>query len=287
MQLDLQQSIASAAAEVASSSSSAPTTHHLGVDAALANARAVTILYNSFKILSQQGMQQIRSLKELSIKIKELKAKHLGADFIPRSVQNQIYVLEGNRRSGFDALSEKIKELNTAMTKFLTGPLSANKSLISLIQKERQILYNELDELQRLTSNGNGSSSGAATVAAVAVPAATPVASYATTHPVLGAGAASSTGVGGLAMRLQPPAATNGMVISHHQQQHQHQQQQQQHPQHLLQRLQHLQQQRQHISSAFHNAIQHSRTTNTSNIDKGSEVTSTTGDLDRYNSHHH
>ena len=126
-----------------------------GVDAALSHARNTSAIYESFREHTRQTRDHIRALNLGNIRVNALKQKFSGSALIPRSVHNEITMLEHSLKLDTNILHDKIQQLNAGLAQFLQSPHSANKALLSVIQKDRQTLQNELEQLKQILTSSS------------------------------------------------------------------------------------------------------------------------------------
>ena len=123
-----------------------------GMNSAVSNALATTVVYENFKHIAEQTRSHVATLKMESLSLKNLKAKFTGP-LIPRAIQSDMLGLERKLTQDYGVLSNMIKQLNEVMTQFLSGPLVNNKVLLSMVEQQRHALYNELEQLRQLSSD--------------------------------------------------------------------------------------------------------------------------------------
>jgi hypothetical protein len=127
-----------------------------GVGAAISRAMNTNTVYDFFRGHTKRTLDHIQALKMGSIRVNVLKQRYSGAPLIPRMVHNEITTLERGLKLDTSVLHDMIQQLNAGLADFLQSPLSANKSLVAVIQKDRQNLQNELEQLKQiLTPTGN------------------------------------------------------------------------------------------------------------------------------------
>lgn len=123
-----------------------------GVDAALSHARNTSTIYESFREHSRRTVAHIQIIKVGGIRLNILKQRYSGP-LIPRTVHDEITTLDRGLKLDTGILHEMIVQLNAGMSQFLQSPFSANKTLLSVISKDRETLDRELEQLRKILSN--------------------------------------------------------------------------------------------------------------------------------------
>ena len=115
----------------------------------------LTNIVTSIIILTAQTIKQIQDLKANSQRINLLKRVYSNSTNIPQLAQHEIVSLEQIIQRGYRILGEKIKMVNQAISGFSSSNLASQFPLVGKVNEQRQLIYNQLEELRLLSTPSN------------------------------------------------------------------------------------------------------------------------------------
>lgn len=116
--------------------------------------------YDTFKVrtvtgLVSQAMHEVNQLKMNQNNLRHLRQLYANSPMIPRVHREQTQRLDMVIRQAVLNLHGKIQLVNDAIARFQSSPLAMHPMYSNEVNKHRQILYNSLEDLRRMSTTTN------------------------------------------------------------------------------------------------------------------------------------
>ena len=113
--------------------------------------------YDTFKVrtvtgLVSQAMHEVNQLKMNQNNLRHLRQLYANSPMIPRIHREQTQRLDMVIRQAVLNLHGKIQLVNDAIARFQASPLAMHPMYSNEVNKHRQILYNSLEDLRRMST---------------------------------------------------------------------------------------------------------------------------------------
>ena len=124
------------------------------------NGNDLASVFNIFKTSSDKTIELVRDILNDSQNLKRMEALFGNARLVPKGVQEQMIAIKQQRENKYRILGQYIAQLNNWNSRFLSS-LAGNETVLAAVQKQRRMLYNELERLHQFSSQVHTSASGA------------------------------------------------------------------------------------------------------------------------------
>ena len=132
-----------AAAAVASTLTA---TNHPNIAALSQNPIA---LFQEFQKQLESAIKHVRTLRQTTDNLNYLR-QHIHK--LPRVDQDRVTSLEAQKQLEYRVLGEKIKQVNDLMSACRLSPLGNDANFMSVLEKQKLVLYNELEMLRQVSA---------------------------------------------------------------------------------------------------------------------------------------
>lgn len=106
-------------------------------------------LFHEFQKQSESTIKHVKNLKQTTDNLNHLR-QHFHK--LPKVDQDRVMGLDAQKQVGYGVLGEKIKLVNELMTAIRFSPLGNDTNFMSVLERQRVTLYNELEGLRQMSA---------------------------------------------------------------------------------------------------------------------------------------